>query len=258
MEYLADLLKEKKQLGVFPQVFRHIERLVEEEIGRVRMALFQCHFAIEHRDLPEPEGEPITIQEKVYVPRKDHPDYNFVGRILGPRGMTAKQLERETGCKIMVRGRGSMRDRKREELNRGKPNWEHLEDELHVLIQCDDTPNRAYIKLQSAVDQIKKLLIPAPEGTDELKRKQLIELALINGTYRPINKYSMQTPRLLTPMTLVSPIRHPNGSITAPIFVSPTGSPITPGANASSTVSTFMQSPNLDYNLFMKLVNIKF
>lgn len=39
--------------------------------------------------------------------------YNFVGRILGPRGMTAKQLERETGCKIMVRGRGSMRDRKR-------------------------------------------------------------------------------------------------------------------------------------------------
>lgn len=39
--------------------------------------------------------------------------YNFVGRILGPRGMTAKQLEQETGCKIMVRGRGSMRDKKK-------------------------------------------------------------------------------------------------------------------------------------------------
>lgn len=39
--------------------------------------------------------------------------YNFVGRILGPRGMTAKQLEHETGCKIMVRGKGSMRDRKK-------------------------------------------------------------------------------------------------------------------------------------------------
>lgn len=37
--------------------------------------------------------------------------YNFVGRILGPRGMTAKQLEQETGCKIMVRGKGSMRDK---------------------------------------------------------------------------------------------------------------------------------------------------
>jgi len=39
--------------------------------------------------------------------------FNFVGRILGPRGMTAKQLEQETGCKIMVRGRGSMRDKKK-------------------------------------------------------------------------------------------------------------------------------------------------
>jgi len=37
--------------------------------------------------------------------------FNFVGRILGPRGMTAKQLEVDTGCKIMVRGKGSMRDK---------------------------------------------------------------------------------------------------------------------------------------------------
>ena len=27
--------------------------------------------------------------------------------------MTTKQLEQETGCKIMVRGRGSMRDKKK-------------------------------------------------------------------------------------------------------------------------------------------------
>ena len=39
--------------------------------------------------------------------------FNFVGRILGPRGMTAKQLEQETGCKIMVRGKGSMRDKQK-------------------------------------------------------------------------------------------------------------------------------------------------
>lgn len=42
--------------------------------------------------------------------------FNFVGRILGPRGMTAKQLEQETGCKIMVRGKGSMRDKKKVNL----------------------------------------------------------------------------------------------------------------------------------------------
>jgi len=39
--------------------------------------------------------------------------FNFVGRILGPRGMTTKQIEQNTGCKIMIRGKGSMRDRKK-------------------------------------------------------------------------------------------------------------------------------------------------
>lgn len=33
--------------------------------------------------------------------------------------MTAKQLEQETGCKIMVRGKGSMRDKKKVNLKQG-------------------------------------------------------------------------------------------------------------------------------------------
>lgn len=61
--------------------------------------------------LPEPIGQATQMTEKLYVPVRDHPEFNFVGRILGPRGMTAKQLEQETGCKIMVRGKGSMRDK---------------------------------------------------------------------------------------------------------------------------------------------------
>ena len=47
-----------------------------------------------------------------------------------------------------------------EEQNRGKPNWEHLNDELHVLITVEDSNNRATVKLQRAVEEIKKLLIP--------------------------------------------------------------------------------------------------
>ncbi|KAF9418587.1 hypothetical protein HW555_004635 [Spodoptera exigua] len=110
--------------------------------------------------------------------------FNFVGRILGPRGMTAKQLEQETGCKIMVRGKGSMRDKKKEDANRGKPNWEHLADDLHVLLTVEDTENRAKIKLARAVDEVKRLLVPQADGEDELKKRQLMELAIINGTYR--------------------------------------------------------------------------
>ncbi|OXA43485.1 Protein held out wings [Folsomia candida] len=144
----------------------------EEEIARVRGNLFHLSGTkVEPLELPEPVGPVVTSSEKVYVPVKEHPDFNFVGRILGPRGMTAKQLEQETGCKIM------------EEVNRGKPNWEHLNDELHVLITVEDTENRAKVKLQRAVDEVKKLLIPA-EGEDELKKRQLMELAIINGTYR--------------------------------------------------------------------------
>ena len=46
-----------------------------------------------------------------------------------------------------------------EDQNRGKPNWEHLNDDLHVLITVEDTENRASLKLQRAVDEVKKLLI---------------------------------------------------------------------------------------------------
>nr|CAD2205668.1 unnamed protein product [Meloidogyne enterolobii] len=184
LEYLGQLIKDKKQLSAFPNVFSHVEKLLDEEINRVRIAIFQCEFSHEPLQLPEAIGEISTHQEKLYVPIKQYPDYNFVGRILGPRGMTAKQLETETGCKIMVRGKGSMRDKKKEDLNKGKPNWEHLNEDLHVIIQCEDTENRAKIKMSRAIEEVNKLLIPQPEGEDDLKRKQLMELAIINGTFR--------------------------------------------------------------------------
>jgi protein quaking len=184
-DYLAQLLKDRKQLAALPNVFTHLERLLDEEIARVRASLFQINgVKKEPLQLPEPEGEVVPKNEKVYVPVKEFPDFNFVGRILGPRGMTAKQLEQETGCKIMVRGKGSMRDKKKEDANRGKPNWEHLADDLHVLITVEDTENRAKLKLQRAVEEVQKLLIPQAEGEDELKKRQLMELAIINGTYR--------------------------------------------------------------------------
>lgn len=183
-DYLAQLLKDKKQLAAFPNVFIHMERLLDDEISKVRGNLFQINgYVKEPLILPEGSGPPVIHSEKVYVPVKEHPDFNFVGRILGPRGLTAKQLEQETGCKVMVRGKGSMRDKKKEEQNRGKPNWEHLNDELHVLITVEDSENRAKLKLERAVDEVKKLLTVS-DGEDELKKRQLMELAIINGTYR--------------------------------------------------------------------------
>ena len=45
-----------------------------------------------------------------------------------------------------------------EEQNRGKPNWEHLNDELHVLITVEDCDNRAKMKIERAVCEVKRLL----------------------------------------------------------------------------------------------------
>ncbi|RXM96771.1 Protein quaking-A [Acipenser ruthenus] len=161
------------------------------EINRVRKDMYNdtASGLVEKHplELPDPLGPVVHVQEKLFVPVKEYPDYNFVGRILGPRGLTAKQLEAETGCKIMVRGKSSMRDKKKEEQNRGKPNWEHLNEDLHVLITVEDTQGRAEMKMRRAVEEVKKLLVPAAEGEDNLKKMQLMELAILNGTYRDTN-----------------------------------------------------------------------
>ncbi|XP_059387238.1 protein quaking-B-like isoform X3 [Carassius carassius] len=213
-DYLMQLMNDKKLMSSLPNfcgIFNHLERLLDEEIGRVRKDMYNdtMNGSTDKRtsELPDAEGPIAQLQEKLYVPVKEYPDFNFVGRILGPRGLTAKQLEAETGCKIMVRGKGSMRDKKKEEQNRGKPNWEHLNEELHVLITVEDSQNRAEIKLKRAAEEVKKLLIPAAEGEDSLKKMQLMELAILNGTYRDANVKSplafslaatAQAPRMIT------------------------------------------------------------
>ena len=46
--------------------------------------------------------------------------FNFVGRVIGPRGMTLREVESTTGCKLLVRGKGSMKDKKLVSLNKAK------------------------------------------------------------------------------------------------------------------------------------------
>ncbi|XP_055027271.1 protein quaking-B isoform X4 [Misgurnus anguillicaudatus] len=206
-DYLMQLMNDKKLMSSLPNfcgIFNHLERLLDEEISRVRKDMYNdtLNGSTEKKssELPDAVGPIVQLQEKLYVPVKEYPDFNFVGRILGPRGLTAKQLEAETGCKIMVRGKGSMRDKKKEEQNRGKPNWEHLNEDLHVLITVEDAQNRAEIKLKRAVEEVNKLLVPAAEGEDSLKKMQLMELAILNGTYRDANikSPSAQAPRIIT------------------------------------------------------------
>ncbi|XP_015204064.1 protein quaking-A isoform X1 [Lepisosteus oculatus] len=254
-DYLMQLLNEKKLMASLPNlcgIFTHLERLLDEEINRVRKDMYNdtVNGLIEKHplELPEAVGPIVHLQEKLFVPVKEYPDYNFVGRILGPRGLTAKQLEAETGCKIMVRGKSSMRDRKKEEQNRGKPNWEHLNEDLHVLITVEDTQTRAEIKMRRAVEEVKKLLVPAAEGEDNLKKMQLMELAILNGTYRDTN---IKTPTLAFSLAAAAAaaqgprlIAAPTGQVLPPTALRPPTPAGTPIMNIIRPIQTAAMIPN--------------
>lgn len=62
---------------------------------------------------PPADYKPMMIKKtrKIYIPIKKYPEYNFIGLIIGPRGITQKNMERETGAKIAIRGRGSVKVR---------------------------------------------------------------------------------------------------------------------------------------------------
>ena len=62
-------------------------------------------------------------------------------------------------------------NKKKEDQMKGKPNWEHLSDELHVLVTVEDTKNRAEIKIKRAVEEIKKLLVPSVSSEHSPKIK---------------------------------------------------------------------------------------
>ncbi|KAM5165393.1 KH domain-containing RNA-binding protein QKI isoform 3-T3 [Mantella aurantiaca] len=257
-DYLMQLMNDKKLMSSLPNfcgIFNHLERLLDEEISRVRKDMYNDTLNGSNNDkrsaeLPDGIGPIVQLQEKLYVPVKEYPDFNFVGRILGPRGLTAKQLEAETGCKIMVRGKGSMRDKKKEEQNRGKPNWEHLNEDLHVLITVEDAQNRAELKLRRAVEEVKKLLVPAAEGEDSLKKMQLMELAILNGTYRDANLKSptAQAPRIITgpapvlpPAALRTPT--PAGPTLMPLIRQIQTAAVMPNGTPHHTATLVQQAP---------------
>ncbi|XP_075495042.1 uncharacterized protein LOC142532610 [Primulina tabacum] len=111
---------------------------------------------------------PYPFTKKIFVPVGEYPTYKFIGLILGPKGNTQKRMEKETGAKIRLRGKGF---------------GDHSEtEELHVLVEADN--QRA---LNAAKAMVEKLLIPVADENNEHKKAQLTELAKMRGTYKDQN-----------------------------------------------------------------------
>jgi splicing factor 1 len=104
-------------------------------------------------------------------------------------------METESGAKIAIRGKGSVKEGK------GRSDAAHTsnqEEDLHCLIMADteDKVNKAKKLINNIIETVSSnlLLLVAflisnqaasiPEGQNELKRNQLRELAALNGTLR--------------------------------------------------------------------------
>ncbi|KAK8644047.1 hypothetical protein V6N13_013320 [Hibiscus sabdariffa] len=121
---------------------------------------------------------------RVDIPVDSYPNYNFVGRLLGPRGNSLKRVEANTECRVLIRGRGSIKDPAREEMMRGKPGYEHLNEPLHILVEAELPVEIVDARLMQAREILEDLLRPVDESQDFFKKQQLRELAMLNGTLR--------------------------------------------------------------------------
>ncbi|GAQ34441.1 zinc knuckle transcription factor/splicing factor MSL5/ZFM1 [Aspergillus niger] len=150
--------------------YRYRKRLEDERHKLVEKAMK----TIPNYHPPSDYRRPTKTQEKVYVPVNDYPEINF-----RPRGNTLKKMESESGAKIAIRGKGSVKEGK------GRSDAAHAsnqEEDLHCLIMADT--EEKVNKAKKLVHNVIETAASIPEGQNELKRNQLRELAALNGTLR--------------------------------------------------------------------------
>jgi len=72
------------------------------------------------------------FEAKIPVPVDQEPGFNFIGMLIGFKGVTRKQLEVESGCKILFKGRGSSKDGN--DIDGERPLYVHLvaSDEVSI------------------------------------------------------------------------------------------------------------------------------
>ncbi|KAK6464677.1 hypothetical protein DFJ63DRAFT_88091 [Scheffersomyces coipomensis] len=129
--------------------------------------------------------KPVKTFEKLYIPVKDYPEINFVGLLLGPRGKTLKTLQEDSGARLQIRGKGSVKSGR--SANPGEDD-DQADDDLHVLITSDTQSKIA--KAIKLTNEVLDKAISSPIGQNDLKRDQLRELAVLNGTLRETKPFN--------------------------------------------------------------------
>jgi len=168
-EYIEELQSERDRLD--PLLSSNSIRLLDAEIEKVNAERYGGvvkaeRFGVEQKYVPtsaQPElyQEPvIKLVEKIELPIDQHPKFNFVGKILGPKGSTLKNIVSATRAKISVLGRGSTRDSAREEelLASGEPKHQHFGEPLHIMVTIEAPRSEAHERFSQAMEEINKAM----------------------------------------------------------------------------------------------------
>ncbi|KHN78910.1 Uncharacterized protein Tcan_18050 [Toxocara canis] len=181
--YLDELVRDMRKLNIIqktsPSLFLHARYLLTSEMDRIWNIIYRSnsnqrmpHSQQNYQATSPTEEETITLQEKVPIPEKT--GYNYICRILGPRGKTVRRLEAESGCHILIRGQGSLKNPRRESRLKKYAGWEHLSEPLHVLVIAFDTDvSNCKAKLTAGVSAVTRLI---NAGTDAIPPPQLLRM----------------------------------------------------------------------------------
>ncbi|XP_043235333.1 KH domain-containing, RNA-binding, signal transduction-associated protein 2-like [Amphibalanus amphitrite] len=175
-EYVGQLRAEIDSLAGTGQ-FPHAQRLLYQEIERFQTGRV---WRDDRKMVDVTKEKSLRISSRVLVPVKEHPKFNFVGKLLGPKGNSLKRLQEETMTKMAILGRGSMRDKQKEEELRaaGDPKFSHLSEDLHVEVTAFAPPAEAYARMAYALTEVRRFLVP--DYNDEIRQEQMREMQLIN------------------------------------------------------------------------------
>ncbi|KAK6104843.1 hypothetical protein QQG55_17850 [Brugia pahangi] len=160
--YLDELLMELQELNEikvkYPGLLVHSHIILAAEFNRVWNILYNKQFdenILESAILDESNN--VTLQEKIALSNEQIA--NYTGNANKLHHASLKQLENETNCQILIRGKGSLLDDRLETRLKNYAGWEHLSEPLHLLVRANDsTITLCAMKLANGVQHIKQYL----------------------------------------------------------------------------------------------------
>ncbi|VDM18031.1 unnamed protein product, partial [Wuchereria bancrofti] len=144
-----------EQGGEWGEQFKNAKRLLAAEADKLENS-------IDPEWLEVDIAKPIKVSKKVLIPNFRHPHFNFVGKILGPKGATLQAMAKQFKCHIYVLGRGSTKDRAKEQelLQSGDPQYAHYGGPLHVKVETIAPAHVAYQRIAGVLEQLSGTLQP--------------------------------------------------------------------------------------------------